>query len=75
MDTFSINIQVDSLIEEENQFLKELMKKLLLVIKSMNSTQQIPATRKYIDLWYQKYGTKNKPLIEIYFKSKKSELR
>jgi phosphorylcholine metabolism protein LicD len=75
MDTINLNIEIDDFIKDHNNVVREIMKKLLLVIQSINSTQQIPATRKYIDLWYRKYGTKNKELVEIYFKSKKSELR
>lgn len=73
METFSINLTVDDF--SFNRKINEIMKKLLLVIRSMNSQEQIPATRKYIDLWYKMYGTKNKELIEIYFKSKKDEVR
>lgn len=73
METFRINLKLEDF--DLNNNIKEIMKKLLLVIKSMNSQEQIPATRKYIDLWYRRYGTKNKQLIEIYFKSKKDEVR
>ena len=73
METFSINLTVEDF--SFNEKINEIMKKLLLVIKSMNSQEQIPATRRYIDLWYKMYGTKNKELIEIYFKSKKEEVR
>lgn len=75
MDTINLNIQIDDFIKDHNKVVKKIMKKLLLVIRSMNNQEQIPATRRYIDLWYRKYGTKNKELVEIYFKSKKSELR
>jgi len=73
MEKFSFNLTVNDFTLNEK--LKDTMKKLLLVIRSMNSYEQIPATRKYIDLWYKKYGTKNKELIEIYFKSKKEEVK
>lgn len=75
MDTINLNIEIDDFIKDHNKVVKKIMKKLLLVIRSMNNQEQIPATRRYIDLWYRKYGTKNKELVEIYFKSKKSELR
>lgn len=73
METFSFNLTVDDFTL--NQKLKDIMQKLLLVIRSMKTQEQIPATRRYIDLWYKKYGTKNKELIEIYYKSRKQELR
>ena len=50
------------------------MIKVLRVIKSINNREQFGATRRYIDLWYRKYGIENKGLIELYFKSKKSEM-
>ena len=50
-------------------------KKLIAVIKSMNSSIQIPATRKYIDLYYKKNGEILKQTIEYYFKVKKRDLR
>jgi len=52
----------------------EKMIKVLRVIKSINSREQFGPTRKYIDLWYKRYGTENKNIIELYFKSKKSEM-
>ena len=70
METFSINY-VEGLIQQMNSDYK----KLLSVIKSMNSTVQIPATRIYIDLYYKKNGTKLKEMIEFYFKVKKRDLR
>lgn len=73
METFSFNLTVDDFTLNEQ--IKNTMKKLLLVIKSMQNQEQIPATRRYIDLWYKKYGTKNKELIEIYFKSRKIDIR
>jgi len=45
----------------------DLMKKLLKVIESMSSTRHINGTRKYIELYYQIYGTRNKSIIELYF--------
>ena len=49
--------------------------KLIAVIKSINSSIQIPATRKYIDLYYKKNGEILKQTIEYYFKVKKRDLR
>ena len=70
MEAFSINY-VEGLIQQMNSDYK----KLLAVIKSMNSTVQIPATRTYIDLYYKKNGIKLKEMIEFYFKVKKRDLR
>jgi hypothetical protein len=75
METFTINLITEDFILKSERSLLNKMKKLLRVIKSMNNQEQIPATRRYIDLWYKMYGTKNKQLIEIYFKSKKNEVR
>ena len=75
METFSIQITFDDFILDSSNMIDRTMRKLLLLIKSLQTTEQIPATRRYIDLWYKKYGTKNKELIEIYFKSKKNEIR
>ena len=46
------------------------MKKLIAVINSMNSILQIDATRKYIDLYYKKFGESKKDFIEYYFRNK-----
>jgi len=73
MDTFSISIRVEDI--ETNKNFREIMKKLLRVIKSMDNREQIRATRRYIDLWYRTYGEKHKNLIEIYFKSKSNEVK
>lgn len=73
MEIFSINITIDDI--EINKHFREEMKKVLRVIKSMNNREQIPATRKYIDLWYKSKGEQHKNLIEIYFKSKSNEVK
>ena len=73
MDTFSISIRVEDI--ETNKNFREIMKKLLRVIKSMDNREQIRATRRYIDLWYRTYGEKHKNFIEIYFKSKSNEVK
>jgi hypothetical protein len=49
-------------------------KKLIAVIRSMNSTIHINAVRVYINLYYKKNGVKNKDMIEHYFKIKKRNL-
>lgn len=56
-----------------NRTLEMVMRKLLKVIDSMNSYEQIPAVRKYIELYYQMYGTQNKGLIEVYFRTRKEK--
>ena len=43
-------------------------KKLIAVIRSMNSTIHINAVRVYINLYYKKNGVKNKDMIEQHFK-------
>lgn len=70
METLSISY-VEGLIQQMNSDYK----KLLSVIKSMDTTLQIPATRTYIDLYYKKNGVKLKEMIEFYFKMKKRDLR
>ena len=73
MEIFSINITIDDI--ETNKHFREEMKKVLRVIKSMSNREHIPATRKYIDLWYKSKGENHKNLIEIYFKSKSKEVK
>jgi hypothetical protein len=46
------------------------MKKLIAVINSMSNILQIDATRKYIDLYYKKFGESKKDFIEYYFRNK-----
>lgn len=72
MEEFIIDFKKNNLIT--NHVLDKIMLKVLRVIKSINNREQFGATRRYIDLWYAKYGTENKKLIELYFKSKKSEM-
>jgi len=73
MEIFNINITIDDI--ETNKHFREEMKKVLRVIKSMSNREHIPATRKYIDLWYKSKGENHKNLIEIYFKSKSNEVK
>ena len=49
-------------------------KKLIAVIRSMDTTIHINAVRRYIDLYYKKNGLTNKEMIEYYFKVKKRNL-
>ena len=67
---FSIKY-VESLVD---MFVNPDYKKLIAVIKSMSRFNQVEATRKYIDLYYKKNGTKMKDMIEYYFKVKKKNL-
>ena len=73
METFRINLTVNDI--EPNTYLREEMKKVLRVIKSMNNRGQIDATRRYIDLWYKSKGEAHKKLIELYFKTKSNEVK
>ena len=73
METFRINLTVNDI--EPNTYLREEMKKVLRVIKSMNNREQIEATRRYIDLWYKSKGEAHKKLIELYFKTKSNEVK
>lgn len=73
METFRFDLTVNDI--ETNKHFREEMKKVLRVIKSMNNREHIPATRKYIDLWYKSKGENHKNLIEIYFKSKSNEVK
>lgn len=73
METFRINLTVNDI--EPNTYLREEMKKVLRVIKSMNNREQIDATRRYIDLWYKSKGEAHKKLIELYFKTKSNEVK
>lgn len=67
---FSIEY-VENLVD---MFINPDYKKLIAVIKSMSRFNQIEATRKYIDLYYKKNGTRMKDMIEYYFKVKKKNL-
>ena len=49
-------------------------RKVISVIKSITKHIQIPAVRKYIDLYYIKNGQSQKEMIEYYFKIKKKNL-
>lgn len=73
MDTFSIKVSINE-IEKRKNF-RELMKKLVRVIKSVKNVEQLDSTRNYIDLWYKSYGEQHKTIIELYFKSKTNEVR
>ena len=47
--------------------------KLFAVIDSMTKVEHIVGVRNYIDLYYKLYGTINKGLIEIYFRTRKQK--
>ena len=72
VDSFSINFKINDLQIPVN--LRDFMLKVFKVIQSMSKREHIKTTRKYIDLWYQNYGTENKQFIELYFKSKSKEI-
>ena len=56
-----------------NRALEMVAEKLLKVIDSMDNREQITAVRNYINLYYQTYGTQNKGIIEIYFRTRKEK--
>jgi hypothetical protein len=56
-----------------NRLLEMAIGKLFKVIDSMSDRDHIPAVRKYIDLYYKMYGTVNKGIIEVYFKTRKEK--
>lgn len=51
------------------------MKKLLKVIESTTKLDHIDGTRRYIDLYYKKYGNLNKGIVELYFKKKVKDIK
>tara|TARA_B100000900_G_C20601408_1_gene725823 strand:- start:6645 stop:6824 length:180 start_codon:yes stop_codon:yes gene_type:complete len=51
----------------------KVAKKLFLVIDSMTKVDHIKGVRNYINLYYELYGTVNKGLIEIYFRTRKEK--
>jgi hypothetical protein len=51
------------------------VKKLIKVIESMTSILHIDATKRYMDLYFKQYGTRNKVIVELYFKRKVKELK
>jgi hypothetical protein len=73
MEIFNINITIDDI--ETNKHFREIMKKLLRVIKSMKNREHIKPTRRYIDLWYKSYGERHYKIIELYFKTKSNEVK
>jgi hypothetical protein len=56
-----------------NKTLEIIVRKLLKVIDSISSKDHILAVRRYIDLYYKLYGTENKGIIEIYFRTRKEK--
>lgn len=69
MNTFTIK-QIEGLVKTMGSDYR----KLLAVIKSMDSTRHISCVRTYIDLYYRKNGEKQKEMIEYYFKVKRRGL-
>ena len=55
------------------RIIEMIYEKLIRVIDSMENVDHVISTRKYIDLYYKSYGTKNKGLIEIYFRTRKEK--
>ena len=56
-----------------NRLFEMVAQKLFKVIDSMERPIHVDAVRKYIDLYYQMYGTQHKGLIEIYFRTRKEK--
>lgn len=56
-----------------NRGLEMVIQKLFKVIDSMEKVDHILGVRNYIDLYYEMYGTQNKGLIEIYFRTRKEK--
>ena len=50
------------------------IKKLLKVIDSIKKIEQIDTFRNYINQYYKLYGTNNKNLIEIYFRTRTEKI-
>ena len=50
------------------------IKKLLKVIDSIKKIEQIDTVRNYINQYYKLYGTNNKNLIEIYFRTRTEKI-
>lgn len=50
-----------------------VIQKLFRVIDSMEKVDHIIGVRNYINLYYQTYGTQNKGIIEIYFRTRKEK--
>ena len=73
MDFMNITLDITELFRSKT--VQKEMKKLLLVIESMSKISHIDATRKYIDLWYKSFGTKNKNIIEMYYKSRINQIK
>ena len=56
-----------------NRGLEMVIQKLFRVIDSMEKVDHIIGVRNYINLYYQTYGTQNKGIIEIYFRTRKEK--
>lgn len=50
------------------------IKKLLKVVDSIKKIEQIDTARNYINQYYKLYGTNNKNLIEIYFRTRTEKI-
>lgn len=52
-----------------------VVKKLIKVIESIKTLEQVKSTRRYIDLYYKQYGIQNKAIIELYFRRYKKRIK
>jgi len=51
-----------------------VINKIVKMIDTMQNGRHALGTRKYIDLYYKEYGSKNKSFLELYFESKLKSL-
>ncbi len=52
-----------------------VLRKVIRVIQSTKTTTQLLSAEKYIDLYYKMYGTKNKWVVENYYKKQSIKLK
>jgi len=51
-----------------------ILRKVIRVIESTKTTTQLLSAKKYIDLYYKMYGTKNKWVVKNYYKKQSNKL-
>jgi hypothetical protein len=52
-----------------------ILRKVIRVIQSTKTRTQLLIAKKYIDLYYKMYGTKNKWVVENYYKKQSIKLK
>jgi uncharacterized protein (DUF1499 family) len=75
METISKPISIKYVEGLVDNIMNPDYKKLIAVIKSMSRITHVEATRRYIDLFYKKNGTKMVDMIEYYFRVKKKKIK